>query len=284
MKQIVLTKAITDRSDLALRQYLKDINRYRILSAEEEYALAEKIQQGDREALNTLVTANLRFVVSVAKQYQCKDLELLDLINEGNLGMIRAAEKYNPKLGFKFISYAVWWIRQAILDSINGKGKFIRVPSVQMAWINKVNKAVLELEQSLNRYPSNTEIAKYLDVSEDRVSELMSFITKTVSADTPIADEEGSCCIADLLSDQVSSDNDLMKISNKSELSDILSKLPDRERDIICMSYGLYGIQELSCYEIGKRFNITGERIMQIRDICLKKLKDDYGDKLKTIL
>lgn len=283
MKQVVIKTLYTDRSDFSLKQYLKDISKYKILSLEEELELAEKIQQGDKEALNKLVTSNLRFVVSVAKQYQSKGVELLDLINDGNMGMIKAAEKFDPKKGIKFISYAVWWIRQAIMDTINIKAKMVRIPSTRMSNINKLYKAASELEQRLNRFPSNTELADYLNMCEDEVIDLMSCVTKTVSTDIPLSGDDDFCCISDLIIGDQNSDDSVLLESKKMELNQILNNLSDRDFDIIQMTFGLNGVQELPFDEIGKRFNMTGERIRQIKESCLKNLKENHSKELKQL-
>jgi RNA polymerase primary sigma factor len=197
--------------------------------------------------------------------------------------MIRAAEKFNPDKGIKFISYAVWWIRQAIMDTINVKSKTVRIPSTRMANINKLHKSIAELEQKLNRYPSNTEIAEYLNICEDEVIDLMSCITKTVSTDASIAGEEGFCCLSDLLPGDQNTDNKVISESKKEELNQILSNLSEKDFDIIQMSFGLNGVQELSFDEIGKRFNMTGERVRQIKEVCLEKLKNNYFKELKQL-
>lgn len=284
MKNFKVTQSITDRSDICLKSYLKDINKYPLIDQDEEKRLSNLIKQGDKRALDKLVNSNLRFVVSVAKQYQNKTLSLIDLINEGNIGLIKAAEKFEPERGFKFISYAVWWIRQAIIQSISDKAKTIRVPSNQGALITKVNKLIAQFEQQHDRIPSNEEIAEMANITEDKVSEIMSIVTRTVSVDTPFSDEEENCLL-DVIPNRNSplSDADLDKQSFTDGLNLILRKLSCREYDIIQMTFGLNGIQEMNFEEIGKRFGLTGERVRQIKEKCLKDLKAKHAKELKCI-
>lgn len=283
MKELKIPKSVTDRSDLCLKMYLKDISKYPLLEPDEEIEIAHKAKKGDKQALDKLVTSNLRFVVSVAKQYQNSSLQLMDIINEGNSGLIKAAQLYDPDRGVKFISYAVWWIRQAIFDAMNNKAKMIRVPLNQNLLISKVNKTITYFEQQFDRFPSIPEIAEHADLTEDKVIEVMSYMTKTVSADTPFTDAEDSGCLYDLLPGSESVEKHLMDESNKIDLNGILNNLSEREYDIIQMTFGLNGVQELPFDEIGKRFNMTGERIRQIKESCLEKLKNNHSKELKQL-
>lgn len=283
MKELKIPKSITDRSDICLKTYLKDINKYPLLSIEEEQEIAQKAKLGDKKAIEKLIVSNLRFVVSVAKQYQYSSLDIMDLINEGNTGLIKAAQLFDPDRGVKFISYAVWWIRQAIFDAMNNKSKMIRVPLNQNLLINKLSKTIADFEQKFDRFPSISEMSEYSNMTEDKVVEIMSYMTKTVSADTPFTDDEDSGCLYDLLPGSESVDKSLLDESNKQNLNDILNNLSERDFDILQMTFGLNGVQELPFDEIGKRFNMTGERIRQIKETCLKKLRENYSKELKQL-
>lgn len=283
MKEVTITKSITDRGDICLKAYLKDINRYSLLSPSEELELGYRAKAGDKNAMDRLVNANLRFVVSVAKQYQTPNVSLMDLINEGNIGLIRASQLYDPDKGVKFISYAVWWIRQYIFNVLNNKSKMVRVPQNQNVMISKLSKAISEFEQRFDRFPSVPEISEYANMTEDKVIEIMSYMSKTVSADAPLGDTEDTASIGELLPSTDVVDKALMDESKKIDLNDILSNLSDRDYDILQMTFGLNGVQELPFDEIGKRFNMTGERIRQIKESCLKKLKEKYSKELKNL-
>lgn len=284
MKNFKVTQSITDRSNDCIKSYLKDINRYPILSPEEEREVAKAASEGDKRAFDKLINSNLRFVVSVAKQYQNDTLSLLDLINEGNIGLIKAAHKFDYTRGFKFISYAVWWIRQSIMQAISDKAKTIRIPTNQGAMINKVSKAISQFEQQNDRSPSYDEISAITDIPEEKIGEIMAIMTKTISVDTPFGDEEDGCLLDVIPNVNTNpTDSNLNDISKVEEMNRILSKLPIRESAIIQMFFGLNGIQEMPFEEIGKRFGLTGERIRQLKEKTLKSLKDNYSEQLKRI-
>ena len=284
MKNFKVTQSITDRSNDCVKSYLKEINKYPILSPEEEQVVAKAASEGDEIAFNKLINSNLRFVVSVAKQYQNDTLSLLDLINEGNIGLIKAAHKFDYTRGFKFISYAVWWIRQSIMQAISDKAKTIRIPTNQGALINKVSKAISQFEQQNNRSPSYDEISAIPDIAEEKIGEIMAIMTKTVSVDTPFGDEEDGCLLDVIPNFNVNpTDSNLSNISKTEEMNRVLNKLPIRESAIIQMFFGLNGIQEMPFEEIGKRFGLTGERIRQLKEKTLKNLKDNYSEQLKRI-
>jgi RNA polymerase primary sigma factor len=284
MKQLCISNSITRRDITSLNLYLKDISKEGMITPEEEITLAQQIHQGNREALNKLVTANLRFVVSIAKQYQNRGLELPDLINEGNLGLVHAANKYDETKGFKFISYAVWWIRQYILQAIFNQSKSVRLPFNQITNINKLNRLSAEFEQTNQRKPSISELADLMGLPEEKIVETLSVTNNCVSIDTPFSDEEDGTLV-DVLpnSNAEPTDAKLMEDSSSEELLIILGKLKPREHDIIRMSFGI-GMQEQSYEEIGKKFGLTGERIRQINKATLKKLKDRYGNELSSLL
>lgn len=284
MKNFKVTQSITDRSNDCIKSYLKDINRYPILSPEEEREIAKAASEGDKKAFDKLINSNLRFVVSVAKQYQNDTLSLLDLINEGNIGLIKAAHKFDYTRGFKFISYAVWWIRQSIMQAISDKAKTIRIPTNQGAMINKVSKAISQFEQQNDRSPSYDEISTITDIPEEKIGEIMAIMTKTISVDTPFGDEEDGCLLDVIPNVNTNpTDSNLNDISKVEEMNRILGKLPIRESAIIQMFFGLNGIQEMPFEEIGKRFGLTGERIRQLKEKTLKNLKDNYSEQLKRI-
>lgn len=284
MKNFKVTQSITDRSNDCIKSYLKDINKYPILSPEEEREVAKAASEGDKRAFDKLINSNLRFVVSVAKQYQNDTLSLLDLINEGNIGLIKAAHKFDYTRGFKFISYAVWWIRQSIMQAISDKAKTIRIPTNQGAMINKVSKAISQFEQQNDRSPSYDEISAITDIPEEKIGEIMAIMTKTISVDTPFGDEEDGCLLDVIPNVNTNpTDSNLNDISKVEEMNRILSKLPIRESAIIQMFFGLNGIQEMPFEEIGKRFGLTGERIRQLKEKTLKSLKDNYSEQLKRI-
>ena len=283
MKNFKVTQSITDRSNDCVKSYLRDINKYPLLSPEEEKIVAKAALNGDKKAFDKLINSNLRFVVSVAKQYQNDTLSMLDLINEGNIGLVKAAQKFNPDLGFKFISYAVWWIRQSIMQAIADKAKTIRIPTNQGALINKVNKAIVQFEQQNDRSPSYEEISMMTNIPEEKIGEIMAIMTKTISVDTPFGEEEDGCLLDIIPNNSPNTDSSLVDDSKLVELNRILKKLPIRDSAIIQMVFGLNGVQELPFDEISKRFGLTGERIRQLKEKILKDLKTNYTDQLKRI-
>ena len=281
MRQLKITKSITNRSSEALDKYLLEIGKEELVSVEEEVELAQRIRQGDQRALEKLTKANLRFVVSVAKQYQNQGLSLQDLINEGNIGLIKAAQKFDETRGFKFISYAVWWIRQSILQALAEQSRIVRLPLNQVGSVNKINKVPSKFEQENERRPSVSELAEELNIEEDKISEVMRVSGRQVSVDAPFQDGEENCLLDVLTSDDAPhTDSPMDKESLCSELDNILSAvLKDREKKVIVMSFGI-GCHEKSLEEIGDQLGLTRERVRQIKEKSLRKIKNDPGSKI----
>ena len=285
MRQLKITKSITNRESAALDKYLQEIGREDLLSTEEEIELAQRIKKGDRKALDKLTKANLRFVVSVAKQYQNQGLSLPDLINEGNLGLIKAAEKFDETRGFKFISYAVWWIRQSILQAIAEQSRIVRLPLNQVGSVNKINQLQNKFEQEFERRPNSSEIAERIDIPEDKVIDAMKANGKHVSVDAPFSDSDNNSLI-DVLpdSDIPMADNELLMESLRKEIADALHTLNERERNVIECFYGI-NQPEMTLEEIGDRYGLTRERVRQIREKALRKLRKNTKNKqLKSYL
>ncbi len=274
MRQLKITKSITNRESASLEKYLQDISKEGLITAEEEVELAVKIREGDQVALDKLVMANLRFVVSVSKQYQNQGLTLPDLINEGNLGLIKAAQKFDETRGFKFISYAVWWIRQSILQAIADQSRMVRLPLNQVGSINKIRKAFSQLEQEYERDPTANEIADALELTEDKIHESMKVSGRSVSVDAPFSEGEDGTLL-DVLQDLdcLSSDNLLMNESLCAEVERSLATLTAREREILKLFYGINCKHCLSLEEIGERYELTRERVRQIKEKAINKLK-----------
>ncbi len=274
MRQLKITKSITNRESASLEKYLQDISKEGLITAEEEVELAVKIREGDQVALDKLVMANLRFVVSVSKQYQNQGLTLPDLINEGNLGLIKAAQKFDETRGFKFISYAVWWIRQSILQAIADQSRMVRLPLNQVGSINKIRKAFSQLEQEYEREPTANEIADALELTEDKIHESMKVSGRSVSVDAPFSEGEDGTLL-DVLQDLdcLSSDNLLMNESLCAEVERSLATLTAREREILKLFYGINCKHCLSLEEIGERYELTRERVRQIKEKAINKLK-----------
>ncbi|MDB9774977.1 RNA polymerase sigma factor RpoD/SigA [Vicingaceae bacterium] len=274
MRQLKITKSITNRESASLEKYLQDISKEGLITAEEEVELAVKIREGDQVALDKLVMANLRFVVSVSKQYQNQGLTLPDLINEGNLGLIKAAQKFDETRGFKFISYAVWWIRQSILQAIANQSRMVRLPLNQVGSINKIRKAFSQLEQEYEREPTANEIADALELTEDKIHESMKVSGRSVSVDAPFSEGEDGTLL-DVLQDLdcLSSDNLLMNESLCAEVERSLATLTAREREILKLFYGINCKHCLSLEEIGERYELTRERVRQIKEKAINKLK-----------
>lgn len=280
MRQLKITKAITNRENASLDKYLQEIGHEELISAEEEVELARRIKTGDRKALKKLTKANLRFVVSVAKQYQNQGLSLPDLINEGNIGLLKAAEKFDETRGFKFISYAVWWIRQSILQAIAEQGRVVRLPLNQVGNVNRINKVLSKFEQENERRPSVDEIADKTDLPHEKIEDVLKVNTRQVSVDAPMADGDGTSMIDFMQSDSDSStDEELLKESLRAEIASALSVLNDRERNVI---EAFYGINQPECTmeEIGKKYGLTRERVRQIREKAIRRLKQNTQNKM----
>jgi len=286
MRQLKITKSITNRESASLDKYLQEIGREELISADEEVILAKKIREGDQIALEKLTKANLRFVVSVAKQYQNKGLSLPDLINEGNLGLIKAARRFDETRGFKFISYAVWWIRQSILQALAEQARIVRLPLNQVGSLNKINKAFSKLEQEFERTPSAEELANILDIAEDKVADTLRVSGRHISMDAPFVQGEENTLLDVLVnSDSPRADNSLIIESLQKEIERSLATLTERERDVVKLFYGIGYSHEYTLEEIGDRFDLTRERVRQIKEKAIKRLKHSSRSKLlKTYL
>lgn len=281
MRQLKITKQVTNRDTLSLDKYLHDIGKVELLSAEKEVELAKRIKKGDRAALEILIKANLRFVVSVSKQYQNQGLSLPDLINEGNLGLIKAAERFDETRGFKFISYAVWWIRQSILQSLAEQARIVRLPLNKIGSINKINKAFTQLEQEFQREPTVEEVAKLMDVKPSLIEDSLNYGGSQVSMDAPLREEEGNNLYDVMLNDDsLEPDGELIDDSLRQEIERSLATLGEREAEILRYYYGLKGYQSLTLEEIGTEFGLTRERVRQIKEKAIKKLKNQYRNRL----
>lgn len=281
MRQLKISKSITNRESASLEKYLQEIGHQDLLTADEEVELAQQIKKGDRKALERLTKANLRFVVSVAKQYQNKGLSLPDLINEGNLGLIKAAERYDETRGFKFISYAVWWIRQSILQAIAEQSRIVRLPLNQVGSVNRIARELNKFEQENERKPSVEEMADRIDLPEEKIAEAMKINTHHVSMDAPFADGEDNSLL-DFLpnTDSPSTDNVLDQESLRTEIGRVLDVLNDREQKVIKAFFGI-GMQEMTLEEIGDKYNLTRERVRQIKEKAIRRLR--YNAKSKTL-
>ena len=282
MRQLKITKSITNRESQSLDKYLQDIGKEELITAEQEVELARRIKQGDQLALEKLTRANLRFVVSVAKQYQNQGLSLPDLINEGNLGLIKAAQKFDETRGFKFISYAVWWIRQSILQALAEQARIVRLPLNQVGSLNKINKAFSKLEQEHERPPSAEEIAEVLEVPEEKVKESMNVSGRHVSMDAPLTSDDDGGTLLDVManSDSPKADTYLMNESLQKEIERSLSTLTDKEREIIKLFFGIGMNHGLTLEEIGSKFNLTRERVRQIKEKAIRRLRHTSRNKL----
>jgi RNA polymerase primary sigma factor len=280
MRQLKITKSITNRESASLDKYLQEIGKEELITVEEEVELAQRIRKGDREALEKLTRANLRFVVSVAKQYQNQGLSLPDLINEGNLGLIRAAEKFDETRGFKFISYAVWWIRQSILQALAEQSRIVRLPLNQVGALNKINKALAKFEQEYERTPTPEELAEILELPKEKVMDTLRVSGRHVSMDAPFVEGEDNSLV-DVLENQDSpvADGKLINESLKKEIERALATLTERERDIIRYFFGL-GCPEKTLEEIGEEFGLTRERVRQIKEKAIRRLRHTSRSKL----
>lgn len=280
MRQLKISKSITNRESASLDKYLQEIGHEELLTTDEEVELAQRIRKGDKRALERLTKANLRFVVSVAKQYQNQGLSLPDLINEGNVGLIKAAEKFDETRGFKFISYAVWWIRQSILQAIAEQSRLVRLPLNQVGSVNKITRELNKFEQEHERKPSVDEIAERVDLPEDKIADAMKANSRHVSMDAPIADGEDSSMIDFLSGDSSNTDRELAIESLKAEVSRILKLLTDKEQKVLRAFFGIDGSPEMTLDEIGEKYNLTRERVRQIKEKALHRLRHNTKNKL----
>ena len=286
MRQLKITKQVTNRETASLDKYLQEIGKVELITADEEVSLAQRIKQGDQTALEKLTKANLRFVVSVSKQYQNQGLSLPDLINEGILGLIKAAQRFDETRGFKFISYAVWWIRQSILQALAEQSRIVRLPLNKIGSINKINKAYAQLEQQYEREPNADEIANLLEISENEVKESLKNSGRHVSMDAPLVQDEDNTMYDVLKSEENSTpDTGLLYESLRKEIERAVSTLTQREADVIRLYFGLNGSHPMTLEEIGEKFDLTRERVRQIKEKAIRRLKHTSRSKiLKTYL
>ena len=275
MRQLKISESITNRQTASLNQYLSDIAKIPMITPQEEVVLAQKIREGDQAALERLTTANLRFVVSVAKQYQNSGLTLGDLINEGNLGLVKAARRFDETKGFKFISYAVWWIRQSILSAIGEQSRMVRLPLNQIGDLSKIAKSASRLEQLYERQPTPEELAEELGTTVEKVSNSLAHSGKHLSYDTPFSSEEDNTLLDVLQSAEPAADRALMNESLSIEISDRMHSLDEKERDVLELFFGLKNRQACSLEEIGEKYQLTRERVRQIKDRALGRLREN---------
>ncbi len=281
MRQLKITKQVTNRETASLDKYLQEIGKVDLITAEEEVELARRIKQGDQEALEKLTKANLRFVVSVSKQYQNQGLNLPDLINEGNMGLIKAAQRFDETRGFKFISYAVWWIRQSILQALAEQSRIVRLPLNKIGSINKINKAIARLEQENEREPDAKEIAGMLEITETEVKESMRNAGRHVSMDAPLIQDEDNTMYDVLKSEEsVTPETGLLYESLRKEIDRAISTLTQREADVIRLYFGLNGGHPMTLEEIGEKFDLTRERVRQIKEKGIRRLKHTSRSKI----
>ncbi len=274
MRQLKITKSITSRDSASLEKYLADISKEEMISPDEEIVLAKKIREGDEAALDRLTRANLRFVVSVAKQYQNQGLTLPDLINEGNLGLIKAAKRFDETRGFKFISYAVWWIRQSIMQAISEHARIVRLPVNQLGSLTKINKAFTKLEQEYEREPSLEELAEITDLTVDKISDAFRISTRQISVDAPLLNGEDNSLLDVIQNKEVEqADTIMMNHSLKKEIERSLNILDEKERDVISLFFGLESEEPYTLEEIGEKYDLSRERVRQIKEKALKKLR-----------
>ena len=280
MRQLKITKSITNRESESLEKYLQEIGREELLSTDEEVELAQRIRKGDRKALDKLTKSNLRFVVSVAKQYQNQGLSLPDLINEGNMGLIKAAERFDETRGFKFISYAVWWIRQSILQALAEQSRIVRLPLNQVGSVNKINRMLNKFEQENERRPSVDEISEQIDLPEEKIDEALRVNGHHVSVDAPFSEGDDSSLLDVLVNEDTPMvDAELILESLRAEITNALGMLNERERNVIKAFYGI-GEPELTLDEIGSKFNLTRERVRQIKEKAIRRLRSNTKNKL----
>lgn len=284
MKSFKITQSITDRKDASLGIYFKDVSKLSMITPEKEVELTKRIKLGDKAAANELVTANLRFVISVAKQYQNKGLDLVDLIQEGNIGMLEAAYKFDETRGYRFISYAVWWIRQSIMRAISEQCRTVRVPMSQIVNMSKINKMSEKFEQENDRAPSMEEIEEKTNLNRKKINMSLASTYRSVSLESPLRDEDVSCLLDVLPNDNSeSTDTTALKSDLIIEIERILSKLSYREQDVLRMSFGI-GVQAMSNDEIANRFGIGGERVRQIQHSAINHIRSKYKNELSELL
>ena len=281
MRQLKITKQVTNRETASLDKYLQEIGKVELISAEEEVELAQRIKQGDKIALEKLTKANLRFVVSVAKQYQNQGLSLPDLINEGNLGLIKAAQRFDETRGFKFISYAVWWIRQSILQALAEQSRIVRLPLNKIGSINKINKTYAKLEQEFEREPNAEEIAEVLEITEAEGKESMKNAGRHISMDAPLVQDEDNTMYDVLKSEEAPTpETELLYESLRKEIDRAISTLTQREQDVVRLYFGLNGSHPMTLEEIGEKFDLTRERVRQIKEKAIRRLKHTSRSKI----
>ncbi|MEP7079843.1 MAG: RNA polymerase sigma factor RpoD/SigA [Ginsengibacter sp.] len=275
MRQLKISKSITNRESESLEKYLQEIGRVELITPEEEVKLAVLIKQGDQKALDKLTKANLRFVVSVAKQYQNQGLTLPDLINEGNLGLIKAAQRFDETRGFKFISYGVWWIRQSIMQALAEQSRIVRLPLNKVGLTNRISRAIQHLEQEFERSPTPEEVATYLDVDSEEVAATMRVASRHVSMDSPLSDGEESTLMDVMTNDNAESADKFITFDDslKKEIQRSLTALTPRQKEVICYFYGIGGTEPISLEDIGEKYCLTRERVRQIKDKALTKLR-----------
>jgi RNA polymerase primary sigma factor len=280
MRQLKITQSITNRESQSLDKYLSEIAKVDLITAQEEVILAQKIREGDQAALERLTKTNLRFVVSVAKQYQNQGLTLGDLINEGNLGLIKAAKRFDETKGFKFISYAVWWIRQSILSAVAEQSRIVRLPLNQVGSLSKIRKSSSKLEQQFERVPTPEELAEDLETTPEKIADALSNAGRHVSVDAPFVTGEENTLLDVLMSNDASTDSELMTDSLTQEIKRSLGILAERERQVIVLFFGLNSVAAHSLEEIGEKFNLTRERVRQIKDKALMRLRQNSKSRL----
>jgi RNA polymerase primary sigma factor len=281
MRQLKITKQVTNRETASLDKYLQEIGKVELITAEEEVELARRIKAGDKDALEKLTKANLRFVVSVSKQYQNQGLSLPDLINEGNLGLIKAAQRFDETRGFKFISYAVWWIRQSILQALAEQSRIVRLPLNKIGSINKINKAYARLEQQNEREPDSHEIAEMLDIPESEVKESIRNSGRHISMDAPLIQDEENTLYDVLRGDDTNTpEKELMVESLRKEIDRAISTLTSREADVVRLYFGLNSKHPMTLEEIGEKFDLTRERVRQIKEKAIRRLKHTSRSKI----
>ena len=283
MRQLKITKQITQRTEESINRYFQEIIKYPMISAEEEVELSMRIKNGDTDALEKLVLANLRFVISVAKQYQNKGLSFSDLINEGNLGLVKAAKRFDETRGFKFISYAVWWIRQSIIQAISEQSRIVRLPLNRLTAINKIKKAIPYLEQEFEREPTDNEIAEYLDLTNDEVKVANNIKKPQISFDMPLStDDDNGFNLYDFIQtgNLPSPDKAIMEESLITDINRALNKLSKREASVLIMSFGLFGTRDYTLNDIATKYDMSSERVRQIRNNGIFKLKKLLKDKV----